>query len=130
VREVIIKVLLLAGLLCAAVFAYRGAPGALPLAIRRLALAGALGAAVVATLVPGLVTTVANLVGVGRGTDLVLYGLVVTSAFLWIGLYRRLHELEHRFVTLNRAIALERPIGSTSESDEAGAAVRPLRPVR
>jgi len=126
----IIKILLLGGLLYAAVFAYRGAPGALPLATRRLALVGALGAAVVATVLPGLVTQVANLVGVGRGTDLVLYGLVVTSAFLWIGLYRRLQEMEHRFVTLNRAIALERSTGSTTGSDEPGAAVAPPRPVR
>lgn len=127
----IIKVLLLAGVLCAAVFAYRGAPGALPLATRRLALVGALGAAVVATLVPGLVTKVANLVGVGRGTDLVLYGLVVTSAFLWIGLYRRLHEMEHRFVALNRAIALERSLGATSQDVSASEpALEPLGPVR
>jgi hypothetical protein len=127
---VIIKVLLLTGLLCAAVFAYRGAPGALPLATRRLALVCTLGAAVVATLVPALVTKVANLVGVGRGADLVLYGLVVTSTFLWIGLYRRLHELEHRFVTLNRAIALDRATGSPARSDEAAAVVETSGPVR
>ena len=119
-----IKILLLAGMLFAAVFAYRGAPGALSLATRRLALAIALGAAVVATVLPGLVTKVANLVGVGRGTDLVVYGLVVTSAFVWIGLYRRLHEMEHRFVTLNRAIALER----ASRGDEDGATLEPLGP--
>jgi hypothetical protein len=127
---VTIKILLLAGMLLAAVFAYRGTPGALSLATRRLALALALGAAVVATILPGLVTWVANLVGVGRGTDLVVYGLVVTSAFVWIGLYRRLHEMEHRFVALNRAIALERATGAASRSDEVNAAAEPLGRVR
>ncbi len=102
----IIKVLLLVGILLAAAFAYRGASGALSLATRRLTFSVTLVAALGAVLFPRLVTGVAHLVGVGRGTDLVLYGFVLASIFVWIGLYRRLHEMEHRFVALNRSIAL------------------------
>lgn len=102
----IIKLLLLLGVVLAALFAYRGAPGALSLATRRLALAGTLVSAAVAIVLPDLVTTVAQSVGVGRGADLVLYGAVIVSIFVWIGLYRRLHDMEQRFVQLNRAIAL------------------------
>jgi hypothetical protein len=102
----IIQGLLLAGLVLAAGFAYRGAPGALALATRRLGLSALLVAAVLATVFPQLVTWVANRVGVGRGTDLVLYCFVVASIFVCIGLYRRIHEIEHRFVELSRSIAL------------------------
>jgi hypothetical protein len=56
---------------------------------------------------PGLVTAVANAVGVGRGADLVLYVMVVVSVFVWVGVYRRLHDMEARFVELSRNIALE-----------------------
>jgi hypothetical protein len=104
---VIIKLFLLAGIACAACFAYRGAPGALSLATRRLAFTGTLVAAAVAVVAPRLVTAVARLVGVGRGTDLVLYSLGLVSLFIWIGMYRRLHVMELRFVALNRAIALQ-----------------------
>lgn len=102
----IIKLLLVGGVAAAALFAYRGGPSARSLAARRAAFAAMLVAAVVAVVAPELVTRVANLVGVGRGTDLVLYFFVLASMFVWIGLYRRLHDMEHRFVELNRAIAL------------------------
>jgi hypothetical protein len=105
---VTIKLLLLTGLLLAAVFAYRGAPGALSLATRRVGLATTLLAAAVAVVAPELVTTLARAVGVGRGTDLVLYLFVLASVFVWIGLYRRLHDMEQKFVRLNRALALSR----------------------
>lgn len=117
-----IKLLLLVGVLLAALFAYRGAPGALSLAARRLALSVLLAGAAVAITFPPLVTRLANLVGVGRGTDLVLYGFVVGSIFVWIGLYRRLHDMEHRYVELNRAIALER--AERAQPDLTGGAAR------
>jgi hypothetical protein len=103
-----IKLLLLAGVVLAALFAYRGAPTASSLATRRLALGATLAAAGVAIVAPDLVTAVANAVGVGRGTDLVLYVFVLAAMFIWIGLYRRLHELEGRYAELVRSIALDR----------------------
>ena len=113
-----IKLLLLAAITGAALFAYRGAPGAASLAARRLAFCILLVGATIAVVYPPLVTRLANLVGVGRGADLVLYGFVLGSIFVWIGLYRRLHDMEHRFVQLNRAIALlsRPPAGATSAS--------------
>ena len=104
----IIKLLLLSGLCVAAVFAYRSARSARSLALRRVGLALILSAAVVGIVFPSLVTAVANAVGVGRGADLVLYVLVVVSVFVWVGVYRRLHDMEARFVELSRRLALER----------------------
>ncbi|WP_210648773.1 DUF2304 domain-containing protein [Nocardioides sp. SYSU D00065] len=67
---------------------------------------------VVAVLAPNLVTEVANLVGVGRGTDLVLYLLAVAFGFYVVNDYLRgqdsrqqLHRLARRIAVLE---ALER----------------------
>jgi hypothetical protein len=105
---VIIKLILIIALVLAAVLAYRAGRGARSLAARRIGLTLVMACAIVAVLTPDIMTRVANAVGVGRGTDLVLYGFVVASLFVWIGLYRRLHEMEERFVDLARQIALGR----------------------
>lgn len=62
--------------------------------------------AVVAVLRPADVSALAELVGVGRGTDLVLYALVVAFGFATINTYLRFKELELRYAQLARAIAL------------------------
>ena len=56
---------------------------------------------------PDLVTQLANLVGVGRGTDLVLYALVIAFLFSTVGLYQRLRRLEDRYVELSRQVAID-----------------------
>jgi hypothetical protein len=91
--------------------------------MRRTGLLLVLGTAVVGIMFPGLVTAVANEVGVGRGADLVLYILVILSLFIWVGVYRRLHDLEARFVALSRHVALTQGEDSRKMSridDEAG----------
>jgi small membrane protein len=101
-----IKILLLAAFVVLAVAAARLGPSPRHLAVRRLLATGLLLAAVVAVLHPDSVTAVAHRVGVGRGTDLVLYVLVVVSAMTWLGMYRRLSELEARLTRLVRFQAL------------------------
>jgi small membrane protein len=61
---------------------------------------------VLAVLLPDQVSRLAQLVGVGRGTDLVLYMLVVAFGFATINTYLRFKELELRYARLARAIAL------------------------
>ena len=55
---------------------------------------------------PDLVTWVANLIGVGRGTDLVLYLLVVVFTVSTVGQYQRVRQLEDRLAELTRTQAL------------------------
>ena len=55
---------------------------------------------------PGDVTVVAGWLGVGRGTDLLLYALVVVFTFTTLNAYLRFKELELRYARLARAIAL------------------------
>ncbi|MDQ6716354.1 MAG: DUF2304 domain-containing protein [Actinomycetota bacterium] len=57
-------------------------------------------------LFPDAVTRVALLVGVGRGTDLVLYLLCLAFALVSVSLFLRLNEIHDRYVELARRLAL------------------------
>lgn len=62
--------------------------------------------AIFAVLFPDATTWIAQLVGVQRGTDLMLYGLIVAFVFVTISSYLRFREQELRFARLARAVAL------------------------
>ncbi len=67
----------------------------------------ALSMAWVATVIePDILTTMAHWVGVGRGTDLLLYALVVVVLMLGIGIHKRFVRLEDRVVQLTRELAI------------------------
>lgn len=102
----IIKVLLLLSLAGAVLLALRDRFPVAGLALRRLAGVATLAGGAVAIVFPDLVTWIANIVGVGRGTDLVLYVLAVVSLFVWIAVYRRIRGLEDQIVALTRSQAI------------------------
>lgn len=60
----------------------------------------------VAVLAPGLVTAVAQLIGVGRGTDLVLYVVSVTFGFYVVNQYLHSQESRDQLHQLARRIAI------------------------
>jgi hypothetical protein len=71
---------------------------------------------------PEDVSVVASWLGVGRGTDLLLYALVVVFTFATLNAYLRFKELELRYARLARAIALrqaEAPRESAESADSA-----------
>ena len=102
----IIKILLIASVLVGSAWLLKGQRRAGRLALTRLA--GLLLAAgwVVAVIFPDWVTVVARWVGVGRGTDLVLYVTVVAFMFTSVLQQRRLRECEGRIASLTRAETL------------------------
>lgn len=67
-------------------------------------------AGIYAVLRPDDTTVVANLVGVRRGTDLMLYILIIVFAFTTLSTYMRFRDLELRYARLARAIALQHPL--------------------
>ncbi len=102
----IIKILLLAGLLVAAGLAYRSPLSTRSAALRRLFAVVLLALGALAVFFPTLVTMVAGRIGVGRGTDLLVYFLAVVSLLAFLSLWRRIYELEQRLVLLTRRNAL------------------------
>lgn len=70
----------------------------------------------VAVLFPQTLSYFANIVGVGRGTDLLLYAMVVAFSFNAINSYLRFKEVDLRYARLVRAIAMRdatKPSNST-----------------
>ena len=64
-------------------------------------------AAVWAIARPDDVTVVANWLGVDRGTDLMLYVLIIAFFFTTISTWTRFREQELRYARLARAVALQ-----------------------
>jgi small membrane protein len=56
---------------------------------------------------PDDTTTVANWVGVARGTDLITYMLIIAFAFTTLSAYMRFKDIELKYARLARAVALQ-----------------------
>lgn len=102
----IIRLFLIGAVLICAFLAMRGTGSSHQLAVRRMTLLAFTGAWIVAVLFPDLLTRIAVIVGVGRGTDLLLYGLVVSVLLMAIGVYQRFARLEARLEDLIRELAI------------------------
>jgi hypothetical protein len=102
-----IQVLLILAVGLVALFLLRASAGVAHLAIRRVLLLIFALVAMVSILAPTWVTKVAHLVGVGRGTDLLLYGLIVAFLGYTATSYRRFRLIERRLTELTRQIALD-----------------------
>jgi hypothetical protein len=61
---------------------------------------------VYAVLRPDDTTVVAHWFGIGRGTDLMLYALIMAFSFTTLSTYMRFKDLEVRYARLARALAL------------------------
>ena len=107
----LIKILLLAALAVVGYYAVRGSRRALHRVVWRGSVVLALAGALFGILSQTSLTWVAHKVGVGRGADLLLYLLTVAFMLVSVVLFRRLAELERRYVTLARTIAI-RDVGS------------------
>ena len=91
----------------AAFFMLRGG-GARHQAIRRILMLAFIVAAASSVFFPGVWTWLANLLGIGRGADLLLYILVLTFLGFVATTYRRFRNLETDVTELSRQIALMR----------------------
>lgn len=64
---------------------------------------------------PDDLTVVANWIGVTRGTDLLLYVLVLAFVFTTVSSYIRFREQELRYARLARAVALKTAVRPEEE---------------
>jgi hypothetical protein len=105
-KIVLIQVLLIVTVVAVVARLFRSR-GARSQAIRRLGLLLFAGFAVVSILFPAVWNRLAVIVGVGRGTDMVLYALVVAFLSFTVTTYVRFRELETRYTKLARRLALD-----------------------
>lgn len=114
----VIQVLLILGILGITAWLFR-TRGAKQLAVRRLLIIAFALFAVVAVAFPSITTRVANLVGVGRGTDLLLYATVVVLLGFLALQEARTKNTEKRTTYLARRIALDEAEPAVAYRDRA-----------
>jgi len=123
----IIKILLIAAALGVGVLLVREKVPRQQEAFRRAAGLLVVLCGITAVLWPALTTKVANVIGVGRGTDLILYLLVTVFAYAALTTTQKIHRLQHDITVLTRELALVRPArsvgGDVPPRPEAGSAV-------
>lgn len=113
---VLIQVLLIAAIIIVATRLFRSR-GTRTQAVRRLGLLLLAVFAIVSVLFPTLWNRIASLVGVGRGTDMVLYALVVAFLSSTVTTFLRFRELEVRYTRLARRLALDEALGQPPRVD-------------
>ncbi|CAD5138681.1 DUF2304 domain-containing protein [Microbacterium sp. NRRL B-14842] len=101
-----IQFLLIAAIVVLAAFMMRRTGADSHLAIRRILMGLFVVVAVLSVLFPQWLSWLAQLVGVGRGTDLVLYGLIVMFLAFVYTQYRRNAQQQRQLTRLSRKIAL------------------------
>lgn len=101
-----IQILLIAGVVAIGAFFMRRTGADSHLAIRRLLFGVFVLAAILSILFPQWLTFVANLIGVGRGTDLLLYALILMFLAFVYTQSRRNAEQQRRLTLLARKLAL------------------------
>jgi hypothetical protein len=105
-RQLTIQILLIAGTLAIS-WRLLVSYGQKAQALRRLGLLALAGFAIWSILDPSIWTRLALRVGIGRGTDLILYGLVVAFFGYMVTTYKRFRDMEIRYTRLARRIAID-----------------------
>jgi hypothetical protein len=130
-RQSVIQILLIAAVLGIAWRLLVGT-GQRTQAVRRLGLLLLLGLVVYSIIDPSKTwTNLARALGIGRGADLILYGLAVAFFGFVVTTYKRFRAMETRYTRLARRIALDeaRPatehVRTTGTSETLSADVTP-----
>ncbi|WP_315913015.1 DUF2304 domain-containing protein [Arthrobacter sp. lap29] len=105
--QIIVQIILLLAVLTVSLVLMRGGSNARYLAIRRIMLMIFSGVAIFSVFFPAFLTAVAKFLGIGRGTDLVLYALIVTFLVFMATTYQRFRDMEKTLTLLSRRIALD-----------------------
>jgi len=135
-RQSVIQILLIAAVLAIAWRLLIGS-GQRTQALRRLGLLFLLGIVIYSIIDPSKTwTNLARTLGIGRGADLILYGLVVAFLGFVVTTYKRFRAMETRYTRLARRIALDEApsateyVRSTATTDTLSGEVPPSPSVK
>lgn len=103
----LIRVLLIAAAIVLLVLLVRRRHGSRTKAWARLLLVLLVVAFVVAVVQPDLLSELATWLGVGRGTDLLLYGLTVAFLYVVVVVYLKFRDLQATITDLARRLAID-----------------------
>jgi hypothetical protein len=105
--QIVVQLVLVLSVVLVSLALMRGGSNARHLAIRRIMLVLFACVAAFSVFFPEMLTQVARFFGIGRGTDLVLYALIVSFLVFMATTYQRFRHLETTFTKLARRIALD-----------------------
>ena len=115
-NQLIIKIVLIVVFAAFGIFLLMPGKGVRHIAIRRLTMLGLFAVAVLAVVFPSLINDIAHAVGVGRGADLLLYGLIIVVVGNSVVSQRRNRVLESEITKLARHVAIAQAPAASSES--------------
>lgn len=115
----IIKPILIFAIITTLLFFARHANNLKVKACKRIFLFLFMGFSSVFIIYPDLLTNVARAIGVGRGTDLMLYALVVVFIFTILNIYLKFKEIERKNSVLAREIAIQNTKISLIEKEKS-----------
>lgn len=104
--QLVIKVILIVAFVAFSLFLMLPGRGARHIAIRRLVMLLVLALTVLAVIFPNMLNQLAHAVGVGRGADLLLYGLIVVFIGNTLLQQRRSRHIEQQLTLLARRLAI------------------------
>ncbi|QOD02194.1 MULTISPECIES: DUF2304 domain-containing protein [Pseudarthrobacter] len=104
---IVVQIALVLAVIIVSLALMRGGSNARHLAIRRMLLIVFAIVAVLSIFFPTMLSSVANFFGVGRGTDLVLYGTIVTVLVFMSTTYQRFRHMEISLTKLARRLAID-----------------------
>lgn len=100
------QIILIVAMVAIAAYLIRATPTPKHLAVRRLLVLAALVAAVVVVIWPGVLSWLAHLVGIGRGSDLLFYAAIVAFLFYVVVDYKRSVQAARATTQLARELTL------------------------
>jgi hypothetical protein len=100
------QIILIVAMVAIAAYLIRATPTPKHLAVRRLLVLVALVAAVVVVIWPGVLSWLAHLVGIGRGSDLLFYAAIVAFLFYVVVDYKRSVQAARATTRLARELTL------------------------
>ncbi|MEV8143902.1 DUF2304 domain-containing protein [Specibacter sp. NPDC078709] len=105
--KILIQIILIISVIVISLALMRGGSNARHLAVRRLLLGIFAILSALSIFFPNVLTTIAGWFGIGRGTDLVLYGTVVMLLIFMATTYQRHRSMEMSVTKLARRIAID-----------------------
>lgn len=121
VESVLIKALLMVGIGVVALLFVRGHSTARHQAMRRVAVVGFVCLSIASLLFPQTWQSAASLLGVGRGTDLLLYATIIAFLGFMVTTYLRTRDLQRQVTVLSRRLALDEAVVRAAAADTAAA---------
>ncbi|WP_323958905.1 DUF2304 family protein [Arthrobacter sp. JZ12] len=103
----VVQILLVLAVAVVSLVLIRGGSNAKHMAVRRIMVLLFALTAVLSIFFPSLLTSTAHLLGIGRGTDLVLYAFIVSFLVYMSTTHQRFRHMEASITKLARRVALD-----------------------